>query len=88
MDIAKDRRTQKMPLASYVCRDSNEYILRKKKGSRIENIPVIITETPTIRKALIQGTNNNYSKVIIESDSLIVFRLSIENRINQKIFVI
>lgn len=56
---------------SFICRDSMERIITKERKSTGDT-SVLLTETLTIRNALIHAINSKYSNVIIESDSMIM----------------
>lgn len=59
-----------MTAISYVSRESIRHII-KKAGRKIGNKQVLVVETLAIRSALKHTIQENYSKVSIESDSLI-----------------
>lgn len=68
---------QKMTI-SYVLKVSEGCII-KKDGKNIGAIPVLVVETLAIRNALKRTIKNNYSRVIIESDSLLVLAIKGES---------
>lgn len=56
---------------SFVCRDATGKIITK-VGTVIGDIPILVTEIMTIREAAKHAIQHNRSRVIIESDSVII----------------